>query len=194
MDFLPLFFRLTGQPVLVVGGGEVAARKISLLCRAGAKVRIVSPELAAATRVLVEEHDLETVSRDYAASDVTDVRLVVSATDDEAVNAQVFEDCLAANVPINSVDRPERSTVIFPGIVDRSPVLIAISTGGASPTLARVVRGWLEARLPAGLGALAEFIRARRDQVKERVRHHRRAAAGMAAGHRRAGCGGRIPG
>lgn len=169
MEFLPLFFRLTGQPVLVVGGGEVAARKISLLCRAGAKVRIVSPELADATRALVDEFRLEIVARRYESTDVEGMRLVVSATDDDAVSAQVYADCLAINVPVNSVDLPERSTVIFPGIVDRSPVLVAISTGGASPTLARVVRGWLEARLPARLGALAEFIRSRRDLVKARV-------------------------
>ena len=169
MDYLPLFFKLAGQPVLVVGGGEVAARKISLLCRAGARVRIVSPALTADTRQLVTEHHLETVDRNYQSADVAGMRLVVSATDDEQVNAGVYQDCLAAGVPINSVDQPALSNVIFPGIVDRSPVLVAISTGGASPTMARVVRGWLEARLPARLGALAEFVRDRRDRVKTAI-------------------------
>ncbi len=169
MDYLPLFFRLQGQPVLVVGGGEVAARKISLLCRAGASVRIVSPRLSDETRALVAEHALETDVRAYRSTDVAGMRLVVSATDDGQVNAGVYEDCLAAGVPINSVDQPALSNVIFPGIVDRSPVLVAISTGGASPTMARVVRGWLEARLPARLGALAAFVRDRRDRVKSAV-------------------------
>ncbi len=169
MDYLPLFVRLKEQPVLVVGGGEVAARKISLLCRAGAQVRIVSPELADATQALVTEYNLSTHARAYQSTDVEGVRLVVSATDDEQVNAQVHADCIAAGVAINSVDRPSLSTVIFPSIVDRSPVLVAISTGGASPTMARIVRGWLEARLPARLGALAEFVRGRRDRVKSLV-------------------------
>ncbi len=169
MDYLPLFFRLQDQPVLVVGGGEIAARKISLLCRAGARVRIVSPELASETRELVGEYDLETIDRTYQPTDIEGMRLVVSATDDVAVNEQIYADCLAAQVPINSVDRPELSNVIFPSIVDRTPVLVAISTGGASPTMARVVRGWLEARLPARLGALAEFVKARRKRAKAEV-------------------------
>jgi uroporphyrin-III C-methyltransferase/precorrin-2 dehydrogenase/sirohydrochlorin ferrochelatase len=169
MDYLPLFFRLQTQPVLVVGGGEIAARKISLLCRAGASVRVVAPELAAQTRELVAEYSLETVERKYASADIQGATLVVSATDDEPTNVQVYEDCLAAGVPINSVDRPERSNVIFPAIIDRSPVVVAVSTGGASPTMARVVRGWLEARLPARLGALAEFVQARRERVKAAI-------------------------
>ncbi|HEY5645003.1 MAG TPA: siroheme synthase CysG [Pseudomonadales bacterium] len=169
MNYLPLFVRLAGEPVLVVGGGEVAARKISLLCRAGASVRIVAPRLGTETAELVAAHRLVVEQRAYESSDVQSVRLVVSATDDEAVNARVFEDCVAAGKLINSVDRPDLSNAIFPAVVDRSPVLVAVSTGGASPTLARVVRGWLEARLPARLGALAEFVRARRDLVKSRV-------------------------
>ncbi len=169
MDYLPLFHRLQEAPVLVVGGGEIAARKISLLCRAGARVRIVAPGIAEATQALVDAHGLEVTLRDYQPGDVTGATLVISATDDEAVNRQVYEDCTAAGLLINSVDRPALSNVIFPGIVDRTPVLVAISTGGASPTMARVVRGWLEARLPARLGALAEFVRARRDRVKGSV-------------------------
>ena len=167
MDYLPLFVRLQDEPVLVIGGGEVAARKISLLCRAGAKVRIVSPELSDETRQLVTEHGLEASARTYQPNDIVGMRLVVSATDDEQVNAGIYEDCVAAGVPINSVDRPAFSNVIFPSIVDRSPILVAVSTGGASPTMARVIRGWLEARLPARLGALAEFVRERRDQAAE---------------------------
>lgn len=169
MDYLPLFVQLAGQPVLVVGGGEVAARKIALLCRAGAVVHIVAPELAPETAELVSAHGLTVSARAYETADIEPVRLVVSATDDHAVNARIFEDCTAAGRLVNSVDRPALSNVIFPSIVDRSPVLVAVSTGGASPTLARVVRGWLEARLPARLGALAGFVRARREVVKSRI-------------------------
>jgi len=169
VDYLPLFVRLKGEPVLVVGGGEVAARKIALLCRAGAAVRIVAPEVADETAELVAEHGLTVTVRGYETADIDPVRLVVSATDDHVVNARIYEDCVAAGKLVNSVDRPGLSNVIFPSIVDRSPVIVAVSTGGASPTLARVVRGWLEARLPARLGALAEFVRQRRDKVKARI-------------------------
>ncbi|MGD8416564.1 MAG: siroheme synthase CysG [Pseudomonadales bacterium] len=168
MDYLPLFVRLAGEPVLVVGGGEVAARKIALLVRAGATVRIVAPALSPETEALARAHGIRVAHRPYETADLDAVRLVVSATGDESVNARVYEDCLAAEKLVNSVDQPALSTAIFPSIVDRSPVLVAVSTGGASPTLARVVRGWLEARLPARLGALAEFVRDRRDRVKAR--------------------------
>ena len=118
MEYLPLFFRLSGQPVLVVGGGEVAARKVNLLCRAGAKIRIIAPELAEETRALVAEYGIEVLDRIYQSTDINGFRLVVSATDDDATGAQIFEDCQASQIFINSVDRPERSNVIFPAIVD----------------------------------------------------------------------------
>jgi uroporphyrin-III C-methyltransferase/precorrin-2 dehydrogenase/sirohydrochlorin ferrochelatase len=169
VDYLPLFVRLKDRSVLVVGGGEIAARKVALLCRAGAAVHIVAPELGEQTRNLLEEHGLSHAARTYRSEDIADAALVVSATDDDAVNLQVFEDCVAAGKLVNSVDRPDRSNVIFPSLVDRSPVIVAVSTGGASPTLARVVRGWLEARLPSRLGALAGFVRERREAVGKRL-------------------------
>jgi uroporphyrin-III C-methyltransferase/precorrin-2 dehydrogenase/sirohydrochlorin ferrochelatase len=161
--------RLTGEPVLVVGGGSVAARKISLLQRAGAVVRIVAPEVSAETQALIDEHGLKFEPRAYASADLEGARLVVSATDDAKVNEQVFRDAGTRGLLVNTVDQPDRSNAIFPSIIDRSPVLVAVSTGGSSPTLARIVRGWLEARLPARLGALAEFAQGRRDRVKQAV-------------------------
>ncbi|MEZ5561075.1 MAG: siroheme synthase CysG [Pseudomonadales bacterium] len=166
MDYLPLFVDLRGRSCLLVGGGEVAGRKLELLLRAGANVEIVAPVLGARTRELAHAHGLTHQARVFQAGDVTGRVLVVAATDQASVNESVFIAASAANVLVNSVDQPAISNVIFPAIVDRSPVLVAISTGGGSPTLARTVRGWLEARLPARLGALAGFIRERRDQVK----------------------------
>lgn len=188
VDYLPLFLKLRDEPVLVVGGGEVAARKVSLLCRAGARVRIVAPGLAEATQALVAEFRLTVDAREYRAGDIDGMRLVVSATADETVNRQVHDDCRAAGILVNSVDRPALSSAIFPGIVDRTPVLVAVGTGGSSPTLARIVRGWLEARLPARLGALAEFVGERRERIKaalptvaERQRFWERVLNGPAA-------------
>ena len=169
MDYLPLFVDLRGRPCLLVGGGEVAARKLTLLLQAGADVEVVAPRLGDHTRELVERHGVRVASRGFVPADVAGRYLIVAATDDPAVNRQVFELGSAAHTIVNSVDQPEISSAIFPAIVDRSPVIVAISTGGGSPTLARTVRGWLEARLPARLGALASFIRARRDLVKQRI-------------------------
>lgn len=167
MDYLPLFLDLNDRPCLVVGGGAVAARKLELLLAAGARIEIVAPALGAHTRRLVDEHGIPVQSRGFAPSDLDGRVLVIAATDDPAVNRQVFELGTARNMLVNSVDQPTISNVIFPAIVDRSPVIVAVSTGGRSPTLARTVRGWLEARLPARLGALADFIGARRRVVQQ---------------------------
>lgn len=166
MDYLPLFLDLKRRPCLVVGGGDVARRKIELLVRAGAAVFIVAPELAEATRALVDEHGLDVVPRRFRPSDVEGHYLVVAATNDPDVNRIVYDMCVSRRILVNTVDQPELCSAIFPSIVDRSPVVVAVSTGGSSPTLARVVRGWLEARLPARLGDLAGFVKARRDRVK----------------------------
>ncbi|MEQ8860144.1 MAG: siroheme synthase CysG [Pseudomonadales bacterium] len=166
MDYLPLFLDLRDRPVLLVGGGEIACRKLELLLRAGASVRIVAPTLGAQTRALAEAHHLDVQERPFAPSDVGGCYLVVAATDDGAVNESVFQAGSAIQTLVNSVDQPHISNAIFPALVDREPVLVAISTGGRSPTLARLVRSWIEARLPARLGVLARFIGARRDAVK----------------------------
>ena len=166
MDYLPLFADLRGRPCLVVGGGPIAARKIELLCRAEAAVRIVSPQLCSETEALVSQHRLQHTARNYERTDIEGMALVVSATDNTQINARVFADCTAAGILINSVDMPALSNVIFPAIVDRAPVIVAVSTGGNSPTLSRTVRAWIEARLPPQLGPFADFIGARRDRIK----------------------------
>jgi uroporphyrin-III C-methyltransferase / precorrin-2 dehydrogenase / sirohydrochlorin ferrochelatase len=167
MDYLPLFLDLRGRPCLLVGGGEIARRKLELLLRAGAGVEIVAPHLADATRELAEAHGVVVTQRVFDPADVAGRYLVVAATDDAEVNRSVFEAGNAAHTLVNSVDQPDISSAIFPALIDRSPVLVAVSTGGRSPTLARLVRSWIEARLPARLGALADFIGARRDRAKE---------------------------
>ena len=169
MDYLPLFVDLRGRRCLLVGGGEVARRKLELLLRAGARVEIVALELSETTRSLADEHGLPIQRRPFQRDDVADRYLVIAATNHPEVNRQVFEAASARSILINSVDQPQLSTAIFPAIIDRDPVIVAVSTGGSSPTLARVVRGWLEARLPARLGALAQFVGARRATVKAGV-------------------------
>lgn len=166
MDYLPLHLDLRGRPCLVVGGGLLAQRKIELLLKAGARIRVVARAGGDAVRSLAAQGAVELHERSYAAADLQGQWLVVAATDDEAVNARVFADCEAAGVWANTVDSPELCSAIFPAVIDRGSVQASVSSGGRSPTLARILRGWLEARLPQGLGALADFAAERRAKVK----------------------------
>jgi uroporphyrin-III C-methyltransferase/precorrin-2 dehydrogenase/sirohydrochlorin ferrochelatase len=154
VDYFPVFMDLRGQRCVVVGGGEVAARKINLLVRAGAQVRVIAPHLELGAR----EQFGQAVSheaREYTASDLDAAVLVIAATNRRSVNAQVSSDARARGLPVNVVDDPALCSVIVPALVDRSPVLVAIGTGGSAPVLARLLRGRLEAQLPAAYGELA---------------------------------------
>lgn len=169
MDFLPVFMNVRERPCLVVGGGEVAARKVSLLRRAGARVRVVAPELDARLEGLRDRGAIEHLARAFEPGDVAGMALVVAATDEEAVNRAVSEAARASNIPVNVVDRPDLCTFVMPSIVDRSPVQIAVSTGGSSPVLARRLRARLESVIPAGYGRLAALAEAYRPRVKARI-------------------------
>ena len=166
MDVLPLSLKLAGQPVLVVGGGEVARRKIELLVAAGAVIEVVAPDVSTELRAYCAEHTVNVTSRRFRPGDVDGRLLVVAATNDEAVNEDVHRACARARVLVNCVDDGERSTALFPAIVDRGAVTVAISTSGASPTLARRLRELIEGVLPSNLGALADYLASRRERLK----------------------------
>ncbi|NJN51472.1 MAG: uroporphyrinogen-III C-methyltransferase [Gammaproteobacteria bacterium] len=169
MKYLPLFVSIAARSCLVVGGGSVAWRKAELLLRAGAVVTVVAPEIDAGLRTLVSAAGGRVIVRRFEAADVAGCMLVVAATNDPAVNAQVHAAAIAANVLINAVDDAARSSVIFPAIVDRDPITIAISTGGSSPTLATRLRGQIEALLHPRLGDLASWLSANRAKVRARL-------------------------
>lgn len=166
MRYLPLFVDVRGRSCLLVGAGDVAARKLELLLAAGAQVTIVAPKIGTRARELAANAQVRVLEREYQSTDLDGMRLVIAATNESAVNERVYFDADSLNILANSVDQPEISNTIFPALIDRDPVLVAVSTGGHAPTLARTVRGWIEARLPARLGALARFIGERRDIVK----------------------------
>ncbi len=170
MDYLPVFLQLRDRPVLVVGGGRVAARKVELLRRTGAKITVVAPELADELRELATKGELQYVNTVFSPEHVTGTAAVVAATGVPEVNAAVSAAAREQNIPVNVVDDPAASTFIFPAIVDRSPILIAISSGGQAPVLARRIREQMEAFLPARLGALARFMGERRKAVKRALR------------------------
>jgi uroporphyrin-III C-methyltransferase/precorrin-2 dehydrogenase/sirohydrochlorin ferrochelatase len=157
MRYFPLFLDLRDRPVLVVGGGNVAERKCALLRAAGARVTLVAPELNGSLESAVREGTVAHRRGSFEARDADGCTLVVAATDDHAVNASAAAAARARNIPVNVVDDPALSSFIVPSIIDRSPVQIAVSTGGASPVLARLLRERLESLLEESLGRLAEF-------------------------------------
>ena len=167
MQYLPIFAKVTGETCLVVGGGEVASRKIATLLRAGARVTVVSPELVPVVAELVTQGLIAHVAKPFEPDDLEEVALVVSATGVRTVNETVAAAAHERGIACNVVDCPELCTFIFPAIVDRSPVIIAVSTGGASPVLARLLRAQLETLLPAAYGRLAELAERFRTRVKQ---------------------------
>jgi uroporphyrin-III C-methyltransferase / precorrin-2 dehydrogenase / sirohydrochlorin ferrochelatase len=167
MDYLPLFLRLVRTPVLVVGGGHVAQRKVSLLCRAGAVVTVVAPEIEPDLHTLLEQHGGHWLERAYSNECIKDQQLVIVATPDRELNRQVSLFAQERMIPVNVVDDPELCSFIFPAIVDRSPLLVAIGSGGRSPVLVRRVRSQIESLLPAEFGKLAEFAAVFRRRVAE---------------------------
>ncbi|MBM3114690.1 siroheme synthase CysG [Jeongeupia naejangsanensis] len=173
MDYFPLFLDLKHQPCLIVGGGDVALRKADLLKSAGAAITVVSPELVPTLVQWRDNGELIHRPRTFSRDDVAGMRLVIAATDDEHVNAQVHAECEARSILVNVVDTPGKCRFIVPSIVDRSPLMVAISTGGAAPVLARQLRARIEATLPHGYGVLARLAGALRDRVKARFSDER---------------------
>ena len=169
MDYFPIFLRLTGQPVLVVGGGEVAERKIELLLRAGAKVSVVSLELNDTLTQKVAAGEIVHLAAEFQPEQLYRKRLVIAATDKQAVNAWVAHQAESQNIPVNVVDDRELSRFIVPAIVDRSPVVVAVGSSGDAPVLTRRLREKLEGFLPERLGVLARVAGKLRATVKRRI-------------------------
>jgi uroporphyrin-III C-methyltransferase/precorrin-2 dehydrogenase/sirohydrochlorin ferrochelatase len=169
MEFLPIFLNLRGRPCLVVGGGEVAARKVALLLEAGAAITVLAPELCETLAGEATAGRIAHRAGRFTPEALDEAVLAIAATDDREVNRQVSEEAKRRRIPVNVVDDPEFCTFIMPAIVDRSPVVIAVSTGGASPVLARLMRAKLESLIPAGYGRLAALVDRFRDAVKQKL-------------------------
>jgi siroheme synthase, N-terminal domain len=154
---------------VVVGGGEVGARKVSLLLEAGGHVRVVAPRLCKTLDGLAACGRVSYRQGTFEACDLTGAHLVIAATPDPEVNRQVSELAKGRQIPVNVVDQPALCTFIMPAVIDRSPVLVAISTGGAAPVLARLIRGHLEGLIPTAFGRLAALAAEFRIRVKQRL-------------------------
>lgn len=178
MDYFPIFLKLANRPVLVVGGGKVAARKAKTLLAAEAIVTVISPDITPdLNELLVSDnalsHQAEAYSSPQHASKLTHYALIFAATDQAEVNQTIKVDAEAAGVPINIVDAPDDCDFIMPSIVDRSPVVVAVSTGGRSPALARMIRARLEALIPASYGRLAELVDKYRVLINKQLNSYR---------------------
>ena len=172
MQNYPIFMDLKDQPCLVVGGGPVALRKIRLMRSAGAAITVIAPVLC--DELTNEFGDqIKHLAREFESADVQGYRLITAATDSAEVNQQVSQSAQAINVPVNVVDQPELCSFITPSIVDRSPVVIAISTGGGAPVLARMLRAKLEAFIPASYGKLADSMSRFREKAKQALPEER---------------------
>jgi uroporphyrin-III C-methyltransferase / precorrin-2 dehydrogenase / sirohydrochlorin ferrochelatase len=169
MNYFPIFLRLEGQPVLVVGGGAIAARKIDLLRKAQAQVTVVAPELTEALTVLATHGAIKYIAQEFRPEHLDGMRLAIAATSRQAVNAWVAHQAEVRNIPVNVVDDRALSRFIMPAIVDRSPVIVAVSSGGDAPVLTRRLREKLEAILPSRLGRLAELAGTLRGKIKRRI-------------------------
>jgi len=169
MDYFPIFLRLANEPVLVVGGGAVAERKVDLLLRTSAQVRVVAPELVAGLAERAAAGEITHIAREFSPEHLDGVRLAIAATDKHAINAWVARQAERRNIPVNVVDDRELSRFIVPAIVDRSPVVVAVASSGDAPVLTRRLRERLESFLPQRLGVLAKLAGKLRPTIKERI-------------------------
>jgi len=168
MEHLPIFINLKQKPALVVGGGDIALRKISLLIKAQAKVDCLSPSFCEDIKNLSKDGYLNLIQKNFNEDDIKDYSIIITATDDSSVNSLISKLAYEMRIPVNVVDSPELSSFIMPSIVDRSPVVIAVSSAGKAPVLARIIRAKLETVIPSAYGILAEIAGEYRQKVKDR--------------------------
>lgn len=168
MDYLPLYANLHDRPVLIVGAGDVALRKAELLLRVGAIVYLVAPQLTPRLQHYVDQAIIHWRDKIFAPAQLDDVYLVIAATNQHELNQRIYQEACLRNILINTVDDPAHCSFILPAIVDRSPVIVAISSGGRSPVLIRLLRERLETLLPHSLAQSAKIAEQWRTRVKQR--------------------------
>jgi uroporphyrin-III C-methyltransferase/precorrin-2 dehydrogenase/sirohydrochlorin ferrochelatase len=167
MDYLPIFLNIRNRPCLVVGGGDVAERKVGLLLDAGGQVTVVSPELCENLQELADLGNIQFRQKSFQPADLEGMVIIIAATDDRKVNEEISRLANARSIPVNVVDNPDLCSFIMPSMIDRSPVQIAISTGGSSPVLARTLRAKLETMIPSAYGRMGALLEEYRDRAKQ---------------------------
>ena len=144
MKYYPVFWNIAGKKCVVVGGGDVAARKVTRLLDCNAKVCVVSPGLVPELEELKRNRLIDHVNDAYKSKYLNGAVLVIGATDDEKINDAISKDAKEKNLPVNIVDDPQKCDFILPSLIERGDLTIACSTGGQSPALARYLREELE--------------------------------------------------
>ncbi len=165
MRYFPVFLDLKGKRCIVIGGGEVAERKVHLLLKASAEVMVISPALTEGLQALKNRGEIEHLQRPYRDGDLEGAFLVVVATSQQQVNRLASEEAHRRGIPVNVVDAPELCSFIVPSILQKGPLTIAISTSGESPAMARTLREELEEALPPALGEFISYIGKRRSEI-----------------------------
>ena len=168
MQYLPIFMDVKNKPVLVVGGGEVASRKVDLLLSAKAKVTVVSPQFSDMLTRYADTGKITQIIDGYDNKYLADSVMVWVTTDNGELNKQIWQECNERRILVNVADQQELCEFITPSIIDRSPLQIAISSGGRSPVLIRYLREKLEAVLPTSLGTIGEFAGEQREAVQDK--------------------------
>lgn len=171
MDYLPIFLDIKNKACLIVGGGQVATRKVMLLLQAGAQVSVVAHELESVLDGYAAHGTINHRAKCFQPEHLHNIALVIAATNDHAINQQVSEAAQERRIPVNVVDNPALCTFIMPSIVDRSPLLIAVSSGGQSPVLARLLRAQLETMIPVAYARIATIAGKFRQRVKQHFTH-----------------------
>jgi len=167
LDYLPIFLNVKGRRALIVGGGTMAARKADLLVRAECDITVVAATLNDDLARMVNEHQLKHKTGELCAADVDDCVVAFGSSEDETVIQRLCELAKAAGVPVNISDSPDHCDFIMPALVDRSPLLVAVGSGGTSPLLTRILKARFETTIPAAYGRLAEFAGSYRQRVKD---------------------------
>lgn len=167
MKYLPIFYDLKNKSCIVIGAGGIAARKVELLNKAGANVTVISPQISGEMIRFHADKLIQWKQQSYQAGDLSEASLVIAATNNSAVNEAVSIEAESLKIPCNVVDNPDLCSFIMPSIINRDPVQIAVSTGGASPVLARFIRTNLESCTPSAYGKLATLVQGYRDNVKQ---------------------------
>ncbi len=166
MQALPIFLNIKSRHCVVIGGGDVATRKVTMLLKADAAITLISPEICAELKVLADDKKIKFLQENFNPNQLEGACLVVAATDDEKVNEAVSLESKKRNIPVNVVDAPDLCTFTMGSIIDRSPVVIAVSSEGNAPVLTRYIRTKIETMLPAGYGRIAAIAGEFREQVK----------------------------
>ena len=168
MDHLPIFINIRKKPCVVIGGGDIALRKINLLLKAQAKVDCLSPSFSRDIKNLSKDGHITLINKSFDQTDIKDYSIIIAATDDSSVNSSISAIAQVKKIPVNVVDSPELSSFIMPSIVDRSPLIIAVSSSGKAPVLSRIIRAKLETVIPSAYGILADIAGEYRQKVKDR--------------------------